>query len=249
MTRSRPTTMRSLLEGKITQVLVFGLLTLALAGCSGDAPGPSVQKLPFVQKSTKAEPLPLPNYTTGSWFEFDDGSRDMVVEVFDEKVIWEDERGRWYASYRNPALPRIRWSRGAANVQADPRVLWPLQPGNTARFNELRKKFEKNGNVERRKRIWSCEVEDGERITTAAGSFDTYPITCQRRSRGRSDRPLSALTFHYAPEIGHFVRRTWINRRGEVKSRELVRHHIEAAARAPAKTQCADRQARTTSAP
>ena len=211
--------------GRITATI--GFLLLSLTGCGAGLFGAGDQPPPIVQNESTTLVPSLPRYTQGSWFAFDDGSRNEVVMVAGENVIWENEKGKWEMRYRNPALPRLRWSRGSAIVLADPKSLWPLRPGGSIRFNVLRETRRKNGEVAKRKRIWSCEVDESIAIQTEAGLFDAYPIICERRSRGRSDKLLRTRTFYYAPEIGHYVQYSTIDREGSTKSRKLVSYHIE----------------------
>lgn len=216
---------RTVRLGRVTATI--GFLLLSLTGCGVSLFGAADQPQPAVQKKAATPVLSLPRYTQGSWFAFDDGSRNEVVMVADENVIWENEKGKWEMRYRNPALPRLRWSRGSAIILADPTSLWPLQPGKTARFNVLRETRRKNGEVAKGKRIWDCEVDEPTGIKTEAGLFDAYPIICERRSRGRSDKLLRTRTFYYAPAIGHYVQFSTIDRHGVAKSRKLVSYHIE----------------------
>lgn len=55
-------------------------------------------------------------------------------------------------------------------------------------------------------RNFDCFVERAETVTVPAGSFDTFRIAC-RRYNSRSTRLVETLTLHYAPEVGHSVRR------------------------------------------
>ena len=43
-------------------------------------------------------------------------------------------------------------------------------------------------------------------MTVPAGTFAAYPIVCDRFS-ANSMRVVERLTWHYSPEIGHYVRR------------------------------------------
>ena len=197
----------------------LSLLIVIITACSPlSAPRPS----PVLQQAATA-PASLPDYAVGRWFAFDDGSRDTVAQVEGETVIWEDEKGRLETRYRNPALPRLEWSKGRTKVLTEADALWPLVPGNSVRFNEIRDLFDEKGNVEKtKKRTWSCEVKDLTFLVTDAVSMDTYPIICKRYSNGRSGRLLETRIFHYAPEINHYIRYERVDRRGNRRSRNLM---------------------------
>lgn len=198
-------------------------LVVILAGCSGLA-SPFLGGQPTDQQTATA-PVLLPNYAKGSWYAYNDGSRDVVVEVAGEAIIWQDEKGRMETRYRNPILPRLKWPRGETKVLADPDALWPLRPGNTVRFHEIRNEFDLARRLtERKTRTWRCKVGDSTVLSTDAGSFDTYPLVCELRSRGRANRLLGTRIWYYAPEVGHYVRREKIDKVGTIEIRELVAH-------------------------
>lgn len=206
-------------RGSLISLGALSLLTVIMTACSPlSGPGPS----PVLQHAATA-PVSLPDYAVGRWFAYDDGSRDTVAEVEGETVIWEDEKGRFETRYRNPALPRLKWSKGRTKVQTEADALWPLVPANSVRFNEVRDLFDENGAVEtRKKRTWSCEVKDLIFLVTDAVSMDTYPIICKRLSNGRSGKLLETKIFHYAPEINHYIRYERIDRQGNRRSKNLI---------------------------
>lgn len=165
----------------------------------------------------------LPSYAKGSWYAYNDGSRDIVVEVNGETIVWQDEKGRLETRYRNPILPRLNWPRGETKVLADPDALWPLMPGKTVHFHEMRSEFDLNRRLTGSKaRVWRCSVQETTLLDTEAGSFETFPISCEVRSRGGANKLLGSRLWHYAPEVGHYVRREKIDSVGTREIRELV---------------------------
>lgn len=168
-------------------------------------------------------PILLPSYVKGSWYAFNDGSRDVVVEIAGDTIVWQDEKGRLETRYRNPVLPRLKWPRGETRVLAKPDALWPLMPGNTVQFQELRNELDVTRRLTQSKaRVWRCSVQHVALLETEAGSFETYPISCELRSRGSANRLLGTRLWHYAPEIGHYVRREKIDSIGNREIRELI---------------------------
>lgn len=167
----------------------------------------------------------LPTYARGSWYAFNDGSHDVVVDVAGETILWQDEKGRVETRYRNPVLPRLKWPRGETKVLAEPNALWPLATGNTVQFHEVRNEFDIIRRLTQRKvRTWRCRVQEITILDTEAGSFETYPISCVLRSRGRANKLLGTRLWHYAPEIGHYVRREKIDNLGTREIQELIAH-------------------------
>jgi len=179
---------------------------------------------PTSNRQTEA-PILLPNYAKGAWYAFNDGSREVVVEAAGETIVWQDEKGRLETRYRNLVLPRLKWPRGETRVATEPDALWPLTPGNTVRFRELRNEFDVTRRLTQSKaRVWRCSVLEVAVLDTEAGSFETYPISCELRSGGSANRLLGTRLWHYAPEVGHYVRREKIDSIGTREIRELIAH-------------------------
>ncbi|MGI9450278.1 MAG: hypothetical protein ACR2QH_06545 [Geminicoccaceae bacterium] len=201
--------------------LLSCLLAVALAGCSfqlkelfGESTSPD--------ETATARPS-LPSYAKGSWYAFNDGSREVVVDIAGDTVTWQDEKGRLETRYRNPILPRLKWPEGETSLLAEPDTLWPLAPGNIVRFYEVRSEFDPFRRLTQRKeRVWRCRVQETAIIDTDAGSFDTYPISCELRSRGSANRLLGTRLWHYAPEVGHYVRYEKVDSVGTREIRELI---------------------------
>ncbi len=199
---------------------IFFLTTLSLAGCANKT---GLFGHGQLTDQDAASYIPLPSYAKGSWYAFNDGSQDVVVKVSGETIVWQDEKGRLETRYRNPILPRLSWPRGETNVLAAPDALWPLTPGNTVQFREVRSKFDLNRKLtERKTRLWKCNVQEAAHLDTEAGSFETFPISCELRSQGKSNKLLGSRLWHYAPDIGHYVRREKIDNDGKREIRELI---------------------------
>ncbi|MGI9501121.1 MAG: hypothetical protein ACR2P3_13875 [Geminicoccaceae bacterium] len=212
--------MRRLITKSLAALCTSICISMSLAGCV-DMPGlfgggPSTDP-------QAVAPVLLPSYAKGTWYAFNDGSREVVVETVGETSVWQDGKGRLETRYRNPVLPRLRWPRGETRVMAEPDALWPLMTGNTVYFRELRNEFDVNRRLTQSKaRIWRCRVQEVTSLDTEAGSFETYPISCELRSSGGANRLLGTRIWHYAPEIGHYVRREKIDRIGTREIRELI---------------------------
>ena len=58
--------------------------------------------------------------------------------------------------------------------------------------------------------LWACRVDAERSIETPAGAFDVLPVVCDRFSPVNM-RLLERLTWDYAPEVGHYVRRTIVD--------------------------------------
>ena len=206
----------------LTALLLSCSLVASLSGCSDPmgifGRGSTIDKQADIQPS-------LPTYAAGSWYAFNDGSHNVVVDVSDETILWQDEKGRLETRYRNPVLPRLKWPGGETKVLAPPNALWPLSTGNTAQFQEVRNEFDLYRRLTQRKvRVWRCRVQESMVLDTEAGSFETYPISCVLRSHGRANKLLGTRLWHYAPEIGHYVRREKIDNLGTREIQELIAH-------------------------
>ena len=205
---------------QFTTFLVACTVSLLLLGCSN--PTGLFGRGNAIDKQADARPS-LPTYTKGSWYAFNDGSQDVVIDVVGETIVWQDEEGRLETRYRNPALPRLKWPRGETSVLAEPDALWPLAAGNSVLFYEVRNEFDMLRRLTQRKqRVWRCQVQEMTVTDTEAGSFETYPISCVLRSRGGANKLLGTRLWHYAPAVGHYVRREKIDSVGTREIQELI---------------------------
>jgi hypothetical protein len=153
----------------------------------------------------------LPSYERDQVFVFDDGRVEHVRDIEDGRITWASRSGRTYERAPNPATPILKWSyrgqEGERLVAGDPDTIFPLRPGATARFETVNiVKNENAKNARRTLHLWSCWVEESARTATPAGDFDAFPIVCDRFSAATM-RTLDRTIWHYAPDVGHYVRR------------------------------------------
>jgi hypothetical protein len=172
-------------------------------------------------------PAELPSYREGIWLLFDDGRLERVAEASGDTVTWTRGKHTSEVRYRNTALPRLSWdqetTRGDATLTAPVDALWPLRQDGSARFVEHRTVVDKDdGSSRRYRRHWSCEVAQPVRLSTQAGQFDTFPITCTRVSTTRAMRTLETHRWFYAPSVGHYVRHEHGRRDRERVVRTLI---------------------------
>lgn len=157
-----------------------------------------------------ANAAPLPRYEPGQAFIFDNGRVEQVDEVKGARVSWRARSGRPYVRSVNPVVPILEWSfrgqAGTRNIVGDPDRLWPLAAGRRVQFRTVNITTERNKKERRSVHLWSCTVQRTQRLVVPAGAFDTHPIQCDRFSPN-SMRVLERLTWHYAPEVDHYVRR------------------------------------------
>lgn len=151
----------------------------------------------------------LPRYERGQAFVFDNGRVERVVEVEGDRVTWAGRSGRTYVRDRNPIVPTLEWvSRGEVGqrtIIGEPDGLWPLAAGRSVQFQTVNTRRE-DDREHRSVHFWSCAVRALERLETHAGWFEAFPIVCDRYSPN-SMRVMERRTWHFAPEIGHYVRR------------------------------------------
>ncbi len=162
---------------------------------------------------------PLPTYRQGTTFVYSDGSWETVVANSAGRVTWRDHRGYVSSGSADFTRRRAEWQtrtrQGARQFSARQDIwvkyktsLWPLQIGNEASYIETgvwRRKGEPENTYQAN---WACEVVGTERVSVMAGEFDTWKIECKRYAAGRvsgKSRLREIKTWHYAPEIGHYV--------------------------------------------
>lgn len=173
-------------------------LVLLVSACGGGEP----------QRLTTAISAPLPAYGAGDSYTFDNGVTDRVVEAGGNEVRWRSSDGTTFVTTRNPILPPLI-SQSADSREENhfvaPTALFPLRTGNTAMFLMNTSTFQRSGQNAVRNEQWRCTVGEPAKVSTGAGTFDTYEVTCSvfDMTSGRRD----THTYFYAPDIGFYVRR------------------------------------------
>jgi hypothetical protein len=162
---------------------------------------------------------PLPAYRQGTTFVYSDGAWEIVVANSAGQVTWRDHRGYVSSGSADFTRRRTQWQtrtrQGTRQFEARKDLwvrqktsLWPLQAGNAAAYTETGI-WQRKGEPENTYRAnWACEVVGTERVSVMAGEFDTWKIECKRYAGGRvsaKSRLREIKTWHYAPEIGHYV--------------------------------------------
>src|SRR5215831_9444570 len=159
----------------------------------------------------------------GDNFTYSDGRTETVVSVSGEAVDWKNDLGFTFRSFRNPMLPRLAWQaetrRGETVLDAAPDLLWPLAPGTEAEFVARRAVIGNDGSRRDFVQSWRCRVEAAASIIVAAGRFDAWPLSCERRDEIGAVR--ERRSSWYAPAIGHVVKLEE-DRDGLTTRRELV---------------------------
>lgn len=108
-------------------------------------------------------------------------------------------------------------------------ALWPLEVGNSTSFSEFGSSVPNSGEgIEKvYDASWRCKVSGTESVSVAAGTFDTWRITCTRYSDSSGPsraRPREYRTWNYAPAVNHWVLevRNYTSSRRDDKRKELV---------------------------
>lgn len=178
-------------------VTVVLLAPALLTGCAGSIP-PSARLI---------EPAPLPRFSPGDTFRFNNGQADRVVAVSGDRVDWRTNDGS-FVTTRNVLLPAISWTNpedsGERQLSARPGTLFPLEPGESAVFSATRTdRDRRTGRSRSIHEVWNCEVPGAATVDTGAGPVSAYKIACEVRS---SDGTALTRTSYYAPALGYVVR-------------------------------------------
>lgn len=176
-------------------------------------------------------PAPRPVYHQGQVFVYGKARLRQVSAVKDDLIVWGNRNGELYRTTGDFFLPRVYQKSDERVVLrrfgGDPGALWPLAVGKRASFTEYRSTFRGQGAApEERERRWTCEVDDARITRVYAGGFETYRVTCRSYRANplslRAHEPLLVITWDYAPQLGHYVRREWVQRnRGKRVIHEL----------------------------
>jgi hypothetical protein len=160
--------------------------------------------------AAQAHAAALPTYEVGQTFIFDNGRVEQVQETKGQRITWSARSGRPYVRDVNPVVPILEWSfrgqSGVRTVVGAPERLWPLAPGRRVQFRTVNQTRDKDKRSRRSVHLWTCNVRAAAPLAVPAGAFEAFPIQCDRFSPN-SMRVLERLTWHYAPEVGHYIRR------------------------------------------
>lgn len=156
-----------------------------------------------------AASAPLPDYQTGDAFVFSDGRVEQVRRVDGGNVLWSGRgRSRYWRS-RNPIAPILAWKvagvEGKRTISAGADDLWPLVPGKSVRFRAVTE-IRKGQKTRRSVAFWKCAAGLPRVVTVPAGTFEAWPIQCDRYSSA-SMRLAERVSWNWSAELGHYVRR------------------------------------------
>jgi hypothetical protein len=189
----------------------------------------------------------MPRYEEGQAFVFDNGRVERVSGVEGDRVTWAARSGRTYLRDANLIVPILEWSyrgqQGSRQIVGDPDRLWPLSAGRSVQFRAVNETRDRNDRMRRSVHLWRCSVRAVQTILVPAGRFEAFPIVCDRYSAS-SMRVIERLTWHYAPDVGHYVRREARNMSDGVRETYSLYAALPPRASNPIRIEALARQAR-----
>ena len=195
---------------RLLQIACACLLS-ALAACGGRDASDAL--------SVAFPPAPLPLYSPGDSYTFDDGTVDTVIGTANNTVQWRNASGARFVTTRDVLLPPIAWAdaaaRGRRNFSA-PDALFPLHSDSGVTVvAAMTQDPGKGGPDLTTQESWLCRVGDAQRIHETVGWFDTVRVDCSVTEMPSGQ--YQQRTFFYAPSIGYYVQR--IDRAGDAPPR------------------------------
>lgn len=181
---------------------------------AGAAAAPKLK--PLIVGYRKADALP--SYEVGDTYIYSNGQIETVIRVGGNRVVWRGNDGSGYTSHLNFMLPWITWhgrsGGGRKSAESNAGDMWPILPGEDRTF-EVRIKTDsgRQGTAQ----TWRCRGEGGNRITVAAGIFDTVVYSCERSDPPKGE--WKRRVWYYAPAVRHYVRRDELLRGGDRSAR------------------------------
>lgn len=193
----------------------------------------------------------LPDYETGDAFVFSDGRVERVVAVKDDEVIWAGLNGPSYARSRNFIIPVLAWrswrGTGRREVRGTPDELWPIDGSQSVRFRVITEtRADPEASPRRSVSLWVCKSGKARSLTMPAGTFNAIQVICDRYS-STTMRLMERREWDYAPEVGHYVRRSTLNYLRGTKSRTELVAALTGPAANRARLAALSRQARSAS--
>lgn len=172
-------------------------------------------------------PLALPRYDPGDAFVYSDGRVERVIAADGDRMTWAGLSGPTYQRSRNFIVPVLEWRNGRGTgrreVRGNPDVLWPIDRPKSARFRVITETQATPLSARKRSvSLWVCKAGKAKMLTVPVGTYNAIPVICDRYS-ATSMRLLERREWHYAPELGHYIRRVGISYlRGTNNSVDLV---------------------------
>lgn len=178
-------------------VLILALASLGIVGCQTTA-----QKV--TATSIELPPMGMPDHPAGTSWMYTNGSKTGSITLLSkdaERLTVRSVTGCTYTRASDSmfapssAWKDCAWGSGTAKVAEKGGSLSPIQTG-------ARQSWTWNGS---NSRGWTfdgardCEAVGAERVTLAAGAFDTFKIVCVDTWTGGGRRE---LTLYIAPDLG-----------------------------------------------
>lgn len=186
---------------------LVALATAALlGGCTGldtrTGSGPALER------------SPLPGYVSGERYYYNNGRTERVDSTRGDRVTWKDDRGIRLTRSRSPVYPELERKANSSHIEhridgMDNGELWPLSGGRSTDFVSDKTRTDKRtGRVNTKRRYWICRVDGTETVQVRMGTFDTWRVACERVHRKKAQKN-KLRTWYYAPEVGHYVLKTY----------------------------------------
>jgi len=159
--------------------------------------------------TSAAVPAPAPTYEVGSRYVYADGEVRTVLEVEGEQVYWKSSKSGRSVAYGNFLIPRLSWisteTSGKRRVDAAPGDFWPQEAGEemTLSATTLVEHKTRPDSRSELNESWRCRVDGESELSVRAGVFQTRRLVCDGLSEPDGER--LQRTWHYAPEIRHYV--------------------------------------------
>lgn len=157
----------------------------------------------------------LPRYDVGDAFVFSDGRVERVVATRGDRITWAGLNNIGYTRSRSFYTPVLAWrfgkGTGRREIVGEANALWPLAKPRSVRFRAITYTQPKPTSAVRRAvTLWTCGSKKPRTTATPLETFTTIPVICDRFS-ATSMRLIERIEWDYAPDLGHYVRRTSVD--------------------------------------
>jgi len=192
-------------DGRITQPVLVRLTGEPPAA----APAPAGHASGIAKAADGLALGPAPTYLAGSRYVYADGEVRTVLAVEGEQVSWQSNRDGQAVARNNFLIPSLSWdsaeTSGKRSLDKGAGDLWPREGGQEIAFEatalvDHKTRPDDGSEVSE---TWHCRAGGAKQLTVSAGTFQTREITCDGVSE--PDGLDLRRTWHYAPEIGHYV--------------------------------------------
>lgn len=174
----------------------------------------SLVSLLFAGPALARQPVDPVQIEPGAVFVFSDGRAERFVEDKGDTQVWATRKGREFVRSPNFTVPILEWELGSVegkrSISGNADAIWPPRENLRSRFRVTTDVTRDKDSSRRSLQYWSCSTGKFETRELPFGEAEVIPVACDRYSPSNMNL-LERRTWLWAPDIGHYVERSFQN--------------------------------------